>query len=302
MTRAAWGRGSRATSGAAGAGCIGGVASSPGARARGPPRCYHRRMPLRLGVVTDIHHGPDSATLRGSAAPEALRRCLDALRGWAPDVLVDLGDRLTDETPEVDLQRLRTIAALFDASGMRREHLRGNHDVLPPEVQEELLGGPVTSRSLDLAGWHLVFLDAFDGSIGGVLTGETLAWFEADLGATSLPTIVFSHPPLDGQPLIGNPSFEVEYAAHAHPQGHELARRIMAASGRVRLAVNGHAHWNHEVVVAGVPHLTVQSLVARTVAGLEAGSYAIVELDDRSHRVRVFGGEPDEGLRRPKAT
>jgi 3',5'-cyclic-AMP phosphodiesterase len=251
-------------------------------------------MPFRLGIVTDIHFGPDSATLRGSAAPEALRRCLDALRGWEPDVLVDLGDRLTDEAPDVDLQRLHTIASLFGASGMRREHLRGNHDVLPLEVQEELLGGSVTSRSCDVGGWHLAFLDTFDGSIGGVLTEATLAWFEADLAATSLPTIVFSHPPLDGQPLIGNPSFEVEYAAHAHPRGHERARRIMAASGRVCLAVNGHAHWNHEVVVAGVPHLTVQSLVARTVTGQDAGSYAIIELDDRSRRVRVFGGEPLE--------
>lgn len=249
-------------------------------------------MPLRLGIVTDVHYGPDSATLRGSVAPDALRRCLGALRAREPDVLVDLGDRLTDEAPDVDLQRLRSIAAVFDASKMRREHLRGNHDLLPPAVHEELLGGVVTSRSMDVAGWHLVFLDTFDGSIGGVLTGETLAWFEADLGATSLPTVVFSHQPLDGRPLIGNPSFEVEYAAHAHPRGHERARQIMA--GRVRLAVNGHAHWNHEVVVAGVPHVTIQSLVARTATGHETGSYALLELDDRSRRVRAFGAEPFE--------
>jgi len=251
-------------------------------------------MPLRLGIVTDIHFGPDSESVRGSAAPDALRRCLDDLQAWAPDVLVDLGDRLTDETPDVDLQRLRTLAELFGASGMRREHLRGNHDALSPAVHEELLGGPVTDRSCDVGGWHLVFLDAYDGSIGGALSEERLAWFAADLAATSLPTVVFSHPPLDGLPLIGNRSFEVAYAAHAHPTGHERARRIMAASGRVRLAVNGHTHWNHVVEEAGLPHLTVQSLVARTAGGGETGSYAIVDLDERSHRVRVFGLEPFE--------
>jgi 3',5'-cyclic-AMP phosphodiesterase len=251
-------------------------------------------MPLRIGIVTDIHDGQDSATLLGSAAPEALRRCLDDLRAWEPDVLVDLGDRLSDEAPDVDLHRLRNLATTFGASGMRREHLRGNHDVLPLAVHEELLGGPVTNRSCDVEGWHLVFLDAYDGSIGGALTHETLAWFEADLAATTLPAVVFSHQPLDGQPLIGNRSFEVEYAAHAHPHGHERARRIMAASGRVRLAVNGHAHWNHHVMVEGVPHLTVQSLVARTATGDATGSYALVELDDRSHRIRVFGRDPFE--------
>lgn len=251
-------------------------------------------MPLRLGIVTDVHFGPDSPTVVGSAAPEALRRCLDDLRGWAPDLLVDLGDRLTDETPEIDLQRLRTIASAFGASGLRREHLRGNHDLLPPAVQEELLGGPVTDRSLDVGGWHLVFLDTHDGSIGGTLSEERLAWLAADLAATSLPTVVFSHPPLDGQPLIGNASFEVAYAAHAHPAGHERARRIMAASGRVRVAVNGHTHWNRVVEEAGVRHLTVQSLVARTADGGATGSYAIVDLDEGSFRFRVFGREPFE--------
>lgn len=253
-------------------------------------------MPIRLGIVTDIHYGPDSTMVLGSAAPDALRACLDDLRAWAPDLLVDLGDRLTDEAPEVDRGRLRTLVALFDASGMRREHLRGNHDVLSPAVHEELLGGPVTDRSCDVGGWHLVFLDCYDGSIGGSLSDETLAWLEADLAATSLPTVVFSHPPLDGQPLIGNPVFEVDFADHAHPSGHERARQIMAASGRVRLAVNGHAHWNHVVEVAGVAHLTVQSLVARTADGSETGSYAILDLDERSHRVRVFGLEPFERL------
>jgi 3',5'-cyclic-AMP phosphodiesterase len=257
-------------------------------------RCYHHRMPLRLGIVTDIHYGQDTSMVLGSAANAALGRCLDALRASKPDLLVDLGDRLTDETPDVDLQRLRTIAASFGAYGMVREHLRGNHDVVPQAEQEELLGRPVTSRSRDVGGWHLVFLDTYDGSIGGVLTDATLAWFEADLAATSLPTIVFSHQPLDGQPLIGNPVFEVEYAAHAHPVGHERARQIMASSGRVRMAVNGHTHWNHHVVVGGVAHLTVQSLVARTASGDATGSYAVVELDDRSHRVQVFGGDPFE--------
>jgi 3',5'-cyclic-AMP phosphodiesterase len=257
-------------------------------------RCYHHRMPLRLGIVTDIHYGQDTSMVLGSAANAALGRCLDALRASKPDLLVDLGDRLTDETPDVDLQRLRTIAASFGAYGMVREHLRGNHDVVPQAEQEELLGRPVTSRSRDVGGWHLVFLDTYDGSIGGVLTDATLAWFEADLAATSLPTVVFSHQPLDGQPLIGNPVFEVEYAAHAHPVGHERACRIMASSGRVRMAVNGHTHWNHHVVVGGVTHVTVQSLVARTTTGQATGSYALVELDESSHRVRVFGGEPFE--------
>jgi 3',5'-cyclic-AMP phosphodiesterase len=251
-------------------------------------------MPLRIGIVTDVHFGPDSPSVLGSAAPRLLARSLERLGELEPQLLVDLGDRLTDETPEIDLERLRTLAGLFGAAGVHSEHLRGNHDLLPPTVHQRLLGRSVTNRSHDVRGWHLVFLDSFDGSIEGALTPGTLGWLEADLARNSLPTVVFSHQPLDGEPLIGNPIFEVEYAAHAHPKGHEAARTILASAGSVRLAVNGHAHWNHRVEVDGVPYVTLQSLVARDAAGDPAGAHALLELGETSSFLRVFGAEPFE--------
>ncbi|CAN5622660.1 hypothetical protein BH23DEI1_BH23DEI1_05440 [soil metagenome] len=251
-------------------------------------------MPLAIGIVTDIHSGPDLAWVGGTAAPALLAAALEHLEALGATILVDLGDRLNDVAPGDDEARLRTVADLFRATSLPTEHLRGNHDLLPVELQSGVLGGTLANRSIDVEGWHLSFLDTFDGSIAGALAPATLAWLEADLAATSLPTILFSHQPLDGAPLVGNPLFEVDFAAHAHPDAHEEARRIIERAGIVRLALNGHAHWNNLSRVRGVPYLSVQSLVARGSDGQAAGSHALLELDDERIHVRVYGGEPFE--------
>lgn len=247
---------------------------------------------LTIALITDIHHGPDSPTVQGTAALGLLERSLAHLAGASPDLLIDLGDRLTDVGSDIDRRRLTEVAKLFASFPCPRQHLRGNHDLLPLETQQRLLGGSLGSRSLDLANRHLVFLDSFDGTIGGALSASALRWLASDLASTSLPTVVFSHQPLDGLPLVGNPIFEVDYAAEAHPDGHTEARRIMEAAGTVALAVNGHTHWNHAVEVGGIPYLSVQSLVARDSAGAPAGAYALLRIGEHACEAEIFGREP----------
>ena len=51
-------------------------------------------MPLRIGLITDIHHGPDVDVRLGSAAPELLEKFTRRMRNdFHPDLIVDLGDR-----------------------------------------------------------------------------------------------------------------------------------------------------------------------------------------------------------------
>lgn len=221
-----------------------------------------------------------------------LERALESLSAHGVDLLVDLGDRLTDETPELDMRRLRALGAIFDSNGLRREHLRGNHDRLSRSHHESLLGSSTSNRNVVVAGWNLVFLDTYDGSIEGHLSSSTLDWLSATLGSTPHPSIVFSHQPLDGRPLIGNEVFEVTFAAHAHPKGHREARTIICRSGTVRLVLSGHAHWNNVVYVDGVPYVTVQSLVALTSSGDPTGAYTVVDLEATAQGIRVFGRQP----------
>ncbi len=240
---------------------------------------------LTVALVTDIHHGSDGEYVRGTVALPLLEKVLEEIAGWKPALLVDLGDRVNDFKPEAALVELAEVAACFCQLDVPKYHLLGNNDINPHE-HETILGGSLGNRSLELAGWQLIFLDTFDGSVEGVLTPETLAWLERTLALNDLPAVVFSHQPLDGKPLPGNPIFGGDYAYQARPRGHETARRIMERSGKVRLAVSGHAHWNHAVVVGNIDYVALAP-VAPHVRDDEGGSYGLLILDGEKARLEV---------------
>ena len=75
------------------------------------------------------------------------------------------------------------------------------------------------SHSRDVQGYHLVFWNSAvqPGTEGGFhLVPEDLRWLEANLAATALPTIIFSHLPLDNGSMIGNFYFERVVPQGAH--------------------------------------------------------------------------------------
>ena len=66
---------------------------------------------IRIAVVTDIHHGQDTLTKKGSAALPLLGRFIaDAGKGGF-DAVLDLGDRISDESPERDRALQAEVAA-----------------------------------------------------------------------------------------------------------------------------------------------------------------------------------------------
>lgn len=246
-------------------------------------------MNLKLALISDIHLGIDNDFVLGSSSLAALDTALSHFQELQPDLLVDLGDRITDSNATTDLSNMQAIKARYDSLNSAKTFLRGNHDLVPLEQQQALLG-KLGNRSQDINGWHLIFLDTFNQTIEGSLDKAALDWLEHDLASTNLPTIVFSHQPLDGEKLLGNPIFEEAFAAHAHPKGHERARELIEASGKVKLAFNGHCHWSHLVQRRGLNYISLQSLVARTEKG-PAGSYAFLQLSDKEMRLELFGLE-----------
>ena len=245
-------------------------------------------MSITLGLITDIHHGLDSDYVRGSVTLPLFEDALTQLEAYNPVLLVDLGDRINQ--PELDEAEAVTaeVAAVFSRVSVPKVYLRGNDDVTPRLGQEKFLSAPLGNQSLELGGWQLVFLNTFDGSVEGALSFETLRWLEETLTETTLPAIVFSHQPLDGEPLPNNPFFGGVHSYQAHPKGHAEARRIMERSGKVKLATSGHAHWNHRVEVGGICYLTLDALVP--LRGDEAvGVYGLLTLSESFVRLEVFG-------------
>ena len=243
---------------------------------------------LTLALVTDIHNGRASLTKRGPEAPRLVGEFVEFVESRSPDLVVELGDRVTDTDTATDRASLEQLADLFSDLTVPRTHILGNHDLvnLSRDDNEQLLGQSFTSSSLDLRGWHLVFWQAdvtMTTSHDPRLTEDDLAWLEADLAATELPSVVFSHVPLDGASMTGNYYFQAnpQFATYGNV---ERAQQIITRSPQVVACVAGHVHWNHLSRIAGVPYVTLQSLTESfTTRGEAAASWATITLDERLH-------------------
>ncbi|MSP25034.1 MAG: phosphoesterase [Myxococcales bacterium] len=258
---------------------------------------------LTLGVVTDLHFGPAAAfggklrKLSHRAAELTLAfatRMRDEVR---PDLVVNLGDVLEDESVEIDRARYAECMRLLASAGCEVVSLAGNHDVVHLTHVELRAAwgleptGPLY-RSLDRHGVHLVCLYTHETKDVSVNIDEAqLAWLEADLERTTLPTVVLMHHSTAEQDLRQNRWFSKAPQLALVKERKQL-RAIFESSGKVRLVLNGHLHWNHLDLIGAIPYVTVQSLIENVeddAPGRPANASAIVRIAERRVTVEVSG-------------
>ena len=95
---------------------------------------------LRLALVTDIHHGPTRYTKLGAEALPLLESFRNLAVAGDFDLVVDLGDRITNVDRETDLQLEKEVEAIFATIDTPRAHLLGNHDLHYLTVGDQALG------------------------------------------------------------------------------------------------------------------------------------------------------------------
>lgn len=241
---------------------------------------------MRLAFVTDIHHGPDHFTKKGSAALPLLGEFARFVATSRPDAVLDLGDRISDDSRDVDLRLEAEVAEAFAPIEVPRFHIVGNHDrdFLSVEDNERIFGLPMRSRTVDIGGWRLVLWQA-DSRIrrpgGFVLTEHDLLWLAEVVRQADRPLAIVSHVPVSGHAQTGNYYFERNPAAAQYP-GADRARAVLRAARVPVVWVSGHVHWNTATIVDGIPHLTLQSLTESfTTSPHAAASFGLLELDDR---------------------
>lgn len=258
---------------------------------------------VRLGIVGDIHCGPDAHNLLGSHAPTMLEGFFEAMRRFRPDCIVDLGDRINDVAAGQDRQRSAWVRQQLVGIGTTVFHVLGNHDVVNLTKGElgEVLGKRGPHEVADVAGIRIVVLDSQDppvDRIGGGVGPDQRRWLEAALGETSLPVLVFCHHPLDEQGVDGHWYFAA-HPEHALARDRAAVRTILERSGNVLAVVSGHLHWTRVTTINGIPYMTLGSLVdGGFTRGRPCGTFAAVTVHN-NHRgaaidVDVAGLLPDQ--------
>jgi Icc protein len=261
---------------------------------------------LRLALVTDIHHGEDKLTKRGANALELLDSFLSFAGDWGADMIVELGDRISDVNKETDFQLLSEVASRFEGLNTLHNHLHGNHDVafLEESLNSKTFSQPNSSFSVEMKGWRLIFWQA-DTFIPWPETFQIqqsdLQWLESELQKSNIPTIIFTHVPISSGSMQSNYWFQNNPEIGGYPNASE-AREIIENSGHVVLCVSGHVHWNSLNQVNAIPHITLQSLTESfTSEGDAAGAWATLEIH-KEISWRVYGNDPIEfrlPLRKP---
>jgi predicted phosphodiesterase len=270
---------------------------------------------LKIGFVTDLHFGPEAfhdGKLRKLThhAAELTRGVVRAMNEEVkPDLLVNLGDDIEDEGREQDLARYSECQEILRTATAELVNVAGNHDTIHL-TRDDLTAmwrhtGPGLSPpreyagtlfySLDRGGFHLAVLHTLERKDVEVrIPHAQLEWLEADLAGTSLPVVVLMHHSASEQDL--SDSFWFKGLPHlALVKERRELRGILERSGKVRVVFNGHVHRNHLDVIAGIPYVTIQSLIENLDAdapGRPAAAYAVAHLEESRTTVRVYGNDP----------
>jgi 3',5'-cyclic AMP phosphodiesterase CpdA len=259
---------------------------------------------LTLGIVTDLHFGPEAryqGKLRklshraGELARDFVRQMNDEVQ---PDLVVNLGDDIEDESREADLERYGECQSILRKARAELVNVAGNHDLIHLN-REDLArfwqrSGPLY-YSLDRAGWHIVVLHTLERQDVEIRLPESqLAWLRQDLASAGGNALVLMHHAASEQDLADSRWWPGRSHLALVKERAEL-RSILEQSGRVRAVFNGHLHWNHLDVLGGIPYVTVQSLIENLdedAPGRAAATHAVVRLSENRVGVHIRGNDP----------
>lgn len=260
----------------------------------------------RIAIVTDIHHGTPSHTKRGDTALELLAAFAEWSNGQKPDLVLDLGDRISDVDSQTDARLEREVAELFARIDAPVHHVCGNHDRdhLSVAENEEILGAPLASEVIDLGAWQMALWRAASRIHRNVprpgfdLPEADLLWLSRMAQQAEKPTLLASHVPISGHSQVSNYYFQRTPGASTYPQA-DRARAALAQARVPVAAIAGHVHWNTVTTVDGIPHMTQQSLTESfTTAGEPARAWGMLELGE-TVQWQVFGDDPFEARLTP---
>jgi len=210
---------------------------------------------LNFGIVADVHKDlmPDANKRLETFINEANERDVD--------FIIQMGDFCMAENKNKD------FLEIWETYRGPKYHVLGNHD-MDKQSKEEMLdfwGMPKTYYSYDFQGFHFIILDAnflyqdgkyidynkanfyVDDTLRTYINNEQIEWFNADLMATKLPTIIFSHQSL----------WHYQWGV----KNRLTLQKIMEKQkGKVICCMNGHNHIDYHHYQNGINYIEINSM------------------------------------------
>lgn len=222
---------------------------------------------LRFAHFTDLHITPDRDSEPG------MKLAFEAAQADGIEMILTGGDLIMDgyatKRAQVDREWALLHRLFAEHCKVPVEHCLGNHDIFGFCRSKAGLDGSEPDygyarslaelklaqrwRSFDRNGWHFVVLSSVEPDPQDeckylcYLNPEQRAWLEADLAATTLPTVVVSHVPIVTiTPVVRGENIVRERESvvtgdYVHLDSNTL-HGVFRRSGRVKLVLSGHTH------------------------------------------------------------
>lgn len=178
--------------------------------------------------------------------------------------MINLGDSIQDANDhDADVKSLSTVAEKFKEFRCPYYMVLGNHDLKmfdSTREAEAIFGYDSFTYSLDLGGYHLIFLTNEVrpelGTAGGgtkkthSLAEKDLVWLREDLQKTDKPCLIFTH------------YVFFEKVPGAGIQNAEQVVDVLHKSGKVLAAFSGHTHQAYSEKRSGIAYHVLGSPIA----------------------------------------
>lgn len=210
---------------------------------------------LNFGIIADVHKDlmPDANKRLETFINEANERDVD--------FIIQMGDFCMAENKNKDFMEI------WETYKGPKYHVLGNHDMDKQSKQEMLdfWGMPKTYYSYDFQGFHFIVLDAnflyqdgkfidynkanfyVDDSLRTYINNEQIEWFNADLKAAILPTIIFSHQSL----------WHYQWGV----KNKLMLQKIMEEQAeKIVCCLNGHNHIDYHHRQNGINYVDINSM------------------------------------------
>ena len=201
---------------------------------------------LRFGLIADVHQD----IMHDSE--QRLRAFIDDMKSARVDFILQMGDFCTP------IDRNRAFLDIWRSFEGPRYHTLGNHDMDGGFRREQALAFlemPARYYSFDRRGVHFIILDGNDPGPGQkpyyrYIAEDQAKWLAQDLAATHLPTLVFTHQPLDHE----------KWGIENHAQIRSILEQANHGRGRkVAACFSGHLHRDYCRVIHDIPYIQINS-------------------------------------------